>query len=177
MMKSNFYPLRNTKEQHGWFGKLQTDQIVCRQNLKIDSIKSVSYFRSKSTRPPTHYTHRSGSAMETQAMKLPVHSFRADALQLHNLTLHGWAAVFPKHFHFQLILEYLEGKKFHELTCCCGGVLLQHHPEIHGAHLNHSFTNVCKGSLHGSVIDFIHQWDWKHLKWRLGGVAQILLTM
>lgn len=43
-----------------------------------------------STGPPTRYTYRSCSAMETDAMELAVHSFSADVNGNGVLELHGY---------------------------------------------------------------------------------------
>lgn len=49
-------------------------------------------------------------------------------------------------------MEYLGARKFHNWTCCRGSKL----EFADFLSVTHSFTNVCKNSLHALMLDFVH---------------------
>ena len=46
-------------------------------------------------------------------------------------------------YHWQLTVEYLGARKFHDWTCCTGGILSQYHAGIHWAPESDPFFHKC----------------------------------
>ena len=80
-----------------------------------------------------------------RTMHLSIHWPRSVILR--GLPLGGQVAVVPNHFHFviipQLTVEYLGARKFHDWTCCTGGILSQYHSGIHWAPESDPFFHKC----------------------------------
>lgn len=109
-------------------------RIVCADVHFRGSLELCSYLVSKALTTFMHYV-----------LQYPV-------TQVYNFGLvpFSWVAVVAKstitlQYHFQLLLEYLGGEKFHELTCHSG-------VSYYNAMLKftaHPFTNISKGRLIG----------------------------
>lgn len=130
------------------------------------------HFMHKSTGPPTHYTYRSCSAIKTHTTKLLVHSFCAvnvrgglelcsytvsralatctqNARQTCSVALRGLTLL--THLRFAVIPLTVDrgGKKATDLFV---RVASPYRTTLKFSELfrtTHSFTNVCKGRLHG----------------------------
>lgn len=81
-----------------------TQRAVFTGLAHLRSIISLEFDIPAQHGPSTSYTHRSFSAMEAHAMKLPAHGFCADVNPSGGLeffvSLQSCVTVVPKHFHF-----------------------------------------------------------------------------
>ena len=76
-----------------------------------------------------------------------------------DLPRRGWVAVIPNrnpNYHWQLTVEYLGARKFHNWTCCTVGILSKYHAGIHWAPESDLFFHKCEMEVATGVSSFWH---------------------